>query len=75
MFDQAPWLYPGAQQLRYHQLTMPPPIARPLFLEQDERRVQGSLQVGEALQFVFPYGQKEGSKSKTSRNPWDSIQT
>jgi len=59
-FNQAPWLYPGAQQLMIPQLAMPPPIARPLFLEQDERRVQGSLQVGEAPQFVYPYAQNPG---------------
>jgi len=35
MFNQAPWLYPGAQQLMMPQLAMPPPIARTLFLEQD----------------------------------------
>ena len=40
MFNQAPWLYPSAQQLMMPtQLTMPPPIARPLFLAQDEPRV------------------------------------
>ena len=59
-FNQAPWLYPGAQQLMIPQPAMPPPIARPLFLEQDERRVQGSLQVGEAPQFVYPYAQNPG---------------
>ena len=68
MFDQAPWLYPGAQQLRYHQLAMPHPIARPLFLERDERRVQGSLQAGEAPQFSFPYGQKEGQNPGPQEN-------
>ena len=67
MFDQAPWLYPGAQQLRYHQLTMPPPIARPLFLEQDECRVQGSLQVGEAPQLVYIHVLKILDLKKT----WD----
>ena len=49
MFNHAPWLYPGTQQLMILQLMMPPPIAKPLFLEQDERRVQRSLQVGEAF--------------------------
>ena len=72
MFNQAPWLYPGAQQLMMPQLAMPPPIARTLFLEQDERRVQGSLQVGEALQFVFPYGQKEGQNPRLQEIPFQS---
>ena len=72
MFNQAPWLYPGAQPLMMPQLTMPPQIARPLFLEQDERRVQGSLQVGEALQFVFPYGQKEGQNPRLQEIPFQS---
>ena len=73
MFNQAPWLYPGAQQLMMsNQFTMPPPIARPLFLEQDERRVQGSLQVGEALQFAFPYGQREGQNPRPQEIPFQS---
>ena len=73
MFNQAPRLYPGAQQLMMsNQLTMPPPIARPLFLEQDERRVQGSLQVGEALQFAFPYGQREGQNPRPQEIPFQS---
>ena len=46
-FNQAPWLYPGAQQLMIPQPAMPPPIARSLFLGQDKCRVQGFLQVGE----------------------------
>ena len=72
MFDQAPWLHPGAQQLRYHQLAMAPPIVRPLFLEQDERRFQGSLQVGEAPQFVFPCGHREGQNPRPQGIPFQS---
>ena len=64
-FNQAPWLYPGAQQSMIPQLAMPPPIARPLFLEQNERRVQGSLQVGEAPQFVYPYAQNPGPQENS----------
>ena len=54
LYAQAPWLYPGGQ------LPMPPPpfqhpIARPLFLEQDERRLQGNTGMVDQTQFVYPY--------------------
>ena len=63
LYAQAPWLYPGGQ------IPVPPPpfqhpIARPLFLEQDERRLQGNIGVGDQTPFVFPYmpsvGPQEG---------------
>ena len=61
MYAQAPWLYPGAQQFAMPQMPLqPPPVARPLFLEQDERRIQGSMRAGELPQFVYPYGQPLG---------------
>ena len=34
---------------------MPQPIARPLFLEQDERRVHGIGMVGDQASFMYPY--------------------
>ena len=38
MFQQAPWLYPGAQMMA-PPVHVQPAIARPLFLEQEERRM------------------------------------
>ena len=63
LFSQAPWLYPGIQQFAVPQMTLPPPVARPLFLEQDERRIQGVGQQVEASQFMYPYGQTPGRES------------
>ncbi|CAL1166872.1 unnamed protein product [Cladocopium goreaui] len=40
IYNQAPWLYPG-NQLLGPPAMVPQPITRPLFLEQDERRVHG----------------------------------
>ena len=51
---------------------MPPPIARSLFLGQDERRDQGFLQIGEMPQFVFPYGQREGQNPRLQEIPFQS---
>ena len=54
LYAQAPWLYPGGQ------LPLPPlpfqdPIARPLFLEQDEGRLQGTAGILEQTPFLYPY--------------------
>ena len=53
LFNQAPWLYPG-------NMFVPPqmqPLARPLFLEQDERR----LGVGDPMQPVSnPFASQSG---------------
>ena len=52
LFQQAPWLYPGGP-VAFHQPAIQPPISRPLFLEQDERRIQET--VGMGSQYVYPY--------------------
>ena len=52
LFNQAPWLYPGGH-MGYHPPAIAPPVSRPLFLEQDERRMQEA--VGMGSQFVYPY--------------------
>ncbi|CAL1129313.1 unnamed protein product [Cladocopium goreaui] len=55
LYAQAPWLYPQGGQI-----PMPPPpfqhpVARPLFLEQDERRLQGTAGMVDQTPFVYPY--------------------
>ena len=57
LFQQAPWLYPGGS-VAFHQPAIQPPISRPLFLEQDERRMQET--VGMGSQYVYPYGPTVG---------------
>ena len=57
LFQQAPWLYPGGP-VAFHQPAIQPPISRPLFLEQDERRMQET--VGMGSQYVYPYGPAVG---------------
>ena len=32
-----------------------PPLARPLFLDQEERRIQGTLNVGDQPSHAYPY--------------------
>ena len=52
LFNQAPWLYPGGH-MGFHQRAIPPPLSRPHFLEQDERRMQETAGVGS--QYVHQY--------------------
>ena len=54
LHSQAPWLYPGGQTM-FPQMPIQPPLARPLFLEQDERRLQGTPNVGDQPSFAYPY--------------------
>ena len=59
IYNQAPWLYPG-NQLLGPPAMVPQPIARPLFLEQDERRVHGVGMVGDQASYLFPYMPQPG---------------
>ena len=54
LYSQAPWLYSGGQLMGPPSM-LPQPIARPLFLEQDERRVQGVGMIGDQAPYMFPY--------------------
>ena len=45
LFNQAPWQYPGGH-MGFHQPASPPPLSIPLFLEQDEGRMQETVGVG-----------------------------
>ena len=59
LHGQAPWLYSGGQM--FYPPVMPPlPLARPLFLEQEERRLQGISNVGDQSQFAYPYMVPQG---------------
>ena len=59
LFSQAPWLYPGGQ-LMMPQLPMQPSLARPLFLEHEEHRLQGQRSGGEQPPILNPYVQSPG---------------
>ena len=59
LFSQAPWQYPGGQMMM-PQLPMQPPLARPLFLEHEERRLQGQRNIGEQPPVFDPYVQSPG---------------
>ena len=53
LHNQAPWLYPGNQMV-FPQMQLQPPLARPLFLDQEERRVQGISNAGDQPPVAYP---------------------
>ena len=53
------YLYPGGQMMML-QLLMQPPLARPLFLEHEERRLQSQRNVAEQPPILNPYVQSPG---------------
>ena len=69
LYAQAPWLYFGGQ------LPLPPPpfqnpIARPLFLEQDERRLQGTAGVVKQTPFLS-VGRHGGLGIEAGTESWE----
>ena len=54
LHNQAPWLYLGGQ-IMVPPMQVQPPLARLIFLDQEERRLQGILIVGEKAPVAYPY--------------------
>ena len=50
------------------QLPMQPPLARPLFLEHEQRRLQSQRNVGEQPPILNPYVQSPGFHAELRRN-------
>lgn len=54
LHNQAPWLYLGGK-IMVPPMQVQPPLARLIFLDQEERRLQGILIAGEKPPVAYPY--------------------
>ena len=54
LHSQAPWLYPGGHMM-FPPIQVQPPLARPLILDQEERRLQENPNVGDQPPVAYPY--------------------